>query len=130
MMMRFVVGCCAAMGAAIAVLIAATVPIGAPGNPLGSPFGASERIGAKAPVAEIWPICTTMGSVTEESDRAQLDPDLAAGKKALAAGQWTSAVVSLKLAALRDPHNADTVVGIVGEAVQESAAAECAFLAG
>jgi hypothetical protein len=107
MMMRFVVGCCAAMGAAIAVLVVATVPIGAPVNPLGSLFGASERTGANAPITEIWPICTTMGSVTEESDWAQLDPDLAAGKKALAAGQWTSAVVSLRRAALRDPHNAD-----------------------
>jgi len=102
---RFVVGSCAAAGAAVAVLAAVMVPIGAPDNPLGTLFIVSERVAA--PVAETWPICTTMGSVTEESDWAQLDPDLAAGKKALAAAQWTSAIVSLELAALRDPHNAD-----------------------
>jgi Flp pilus assembly protein TadD len=45
-----------------------------------------------------------MGS---ESDWAQLDPDFAAGKKALVAEDWNGAVAALKLAVLRDPRNAD-----------------------
>ena len=45
-----------------------------------------------------------MGS---EADWTQLDPDFAAGKKALVAGDWNGAIAALKLAALRDPRNAD-----------------------
>jgi Flp pilus assembly protein TadD len=47
---------------------------------------------------------TTMGS---EADWAQLDADFAAGKKALATENWNGAITALKLAALRDPRNAD-----------------------
>jgi tetratricopeptide (TPR) repeat protein len=57
--------------------------------------------------AEEWPICTTMGSLAESADWAQLDPDFAAGKKAMAAGDWNGAIAALKSAALRDPRNAD-----------------------
>jgi hypothetical protein len=39
-----------------------------------------------------------MGS---EADWAQLDPDFAAGKKALVAEDWNGAIATLKLAALR-----------------------------
>jgi tetratricopeptide (TPR) repeat protein len=56
---------------------------------------------------EEWPICTTMSSVADAADWAQLDPDFAAGKKGLAAGDWHAAIAALKLAALRDPRNAD-----------------------
>jgi tetratricopeptide (TPR) repeat protein len=56
---------------------------------------------------EAWPICTTMTAMGAESDWAQLDPDFAAGKKALVAGDWNGAIGALKLAALRDPRNAD-----------------------
>ena len=45
-----------------------------------------------------------MGS---EADWAQLDPDFAAGKKALVAEDWYGAIAALKRAALRDPRNAD-----------------------
>jgi hypothetical protein len=45
-----------------------------------------------------------MGS---DADWAQLDLDFAAGKKALVAGDWNGAIAALKLAALRDPRNAD-----------------------
>ena len=58
-------------------------------------------------VAEPWPICTTMGAVADNVDWAELDPDFAAGKKALAVENWPSAIAALKLAALRDPQNAD-----------------------
>ena len=56
---------------------------------------------------EEWTICTTMGAMGSEADWAQLDPDFAAGKKALVAEDWNSAIAALKLAALRDPRNAD-----------------------
>ena len=56
---------------------------------------------------EEWPICTTMGLMGSEADWAQLDPDFAAGKKALVAEDWNGALAALKLAALRDPRNAD-----------------------
>ena len=45
-----------------------------------------------------------MGS---EADWGQLDPDFAAGKKALVAEDWNGAIAALKLAALRDPRDAD-----------------------
>ena len=56
---------------------------------------------------EAWPICTTMTAMGTESDWAQLDPDFAAGKKALVIEDWDGAIAALKLAALRDPRNAD-----------------------
>jgi tetratricopeptide (TPR) repeat protein len=56
---------------------------------------------------EHWPICSTMGSIGSETDWVQLDPDFAAGRKALAAEDWHGAIAALKLAALRDPRNAD-----------------------
>jgi tetratricopeptide (TPR) repeat protein len=70
-------------------------------------LGASEpRTEAKL-ATEAWPICTTMGSMGSEADWAQLDPDFAAGKRALVAEDWTGAIAALKLALLRDPRNAD-----------------------
>lgn len=56
---------------------------------------------------ESWPICSSMGDMGSEADWAQLDPDFAAGKRALVAEDWTGAIAALKLAALRDPRNAD-----------------------
>jgi tetratricopeptide (TPR) repeat protein len=70
---------------------------------LGAPDRKAE---AKMPL-EDWPICTTMGTMGSEADWAQLDPDFAAGKKALVAEDWNGAIMVLKLAALRDPRNAD-----------------------
>src|SRR5258705_11888197 len=40
-----------------------------------------------AATVDKWPICTTMGSLADSADWAQLDPDFAAGKKAMAAGE-------------------------------------------
>jgi tetratricopeptide (TPR) repeat protein len=70
---------------------------------LGAPDRKAE---AKMPL-EDWPICTTMGTMGSEADWAQLDPDFAAGKKELVAENWNGAITALKLAALRDPRNAD-----------------------
>src|SRR5882672_10490365 len=55
---------------------------------------------------EDWPICT-MTVVASDADWAQLDPDFAAGKKALVAEDWNAAIAALKLASLREPDNAD-----------------------
>ena len=71
-------------------------------------FGAASAPSAESKIAtEEWPICTTMGALGSEADWADLDPDFAAGKKALAAEDWSGAITALKLAALRDPRNAD-----------------------
>jgi Flp pilus assembly protein TadD len=72
----------------------------------------SAGLGAKVAEAKIpldeWPICTTMATMMgSESDWAQLNPDFAAGKKALVTEDWNAAIRALKLAALRDPRNAD-----------------------
>jgi tetratricopeptide (TPR) repeat protein len=70
-------------------------------------LGASELANEEKLATENWPICTTMGAIGSEADWAQLDPDFAAGKKALAAEDWNDAISALKLATLRDPRNAD-----------------------
>jgi tetratricopeptide (TPR) repeat protein len=67
----------------------------------------SERAAEAKPPPENWPICTTMAAMGSEADWAELDPDFAAGKKALVAEDWHRAIAALKLAALRDPRNAD-----------------------
>ena len=56
---------------------------------------------------EAWPICSTITAMGTEADWAQLDPDFAAGKRALVADDWNGAIAALKLAVLRDPRNAD-----------------------
>ena len=43
----------------------------------------------------------------EEPDSARIDPDYAAGKKAIEAKDWTTAIRTLSSAALRDTRNAD-----------------------
>ena len=70
-------------------------------------LGASEPAPAATLATEEWPICTTMGSMGSEADWAQLDPDFAAGKRALVAQDWNAAIAALKLASLREPDNAD-----------------------
>jgi tetratricopeptide (TPR) repeat protein len=70
-------------------------------------LGTSVPLAAPKLATEDWPICSTMGFMGSEADWAQLDPDFAAGKKALVAEDWNGAIAALKLAALRDPRNAD-----------------------
>jgi tetratricopeptide (TPR) repeat protein len=70
-------------------------------------LGAPERTADAKLALGDWPICTTMDAMGSEADWAQLDPDFAAGKKALVAEDWNGAIAALKLAALRDPRNAD-----------------------
>jgi tetratricopeptide (TPR) repeat protein len=56
---------------------------------------------------EAWPICSSMGSLAESADWAMLDPDFAAGKRAIMAGDWQGAIEVLTSAGLRDDRNAD-----------------------
>jgi Flp pilus assembly protein TadD len=98
---------------ALAAMVGALVAAGALTAAVESPWrssiaawlGAPQQTVAKA--AEDWPICTAMQAMGSEADWGQLDPDFAAGKKALVAEDWNAAVAALKLAALRDPRNAD-----------------------
>jgi tetratricopeptide (TPR) repeat protein len=62
--------------------------------------------GTVTPV-EAWPICSTMAAMAETPDWAALDPDFAAGKRAIAAGNWEVAIKALTNAGLRDARNAD-----------------------
>src|SRR5437867_2208571 len=57
--------------------------------------------------AEAWPICSTMSAMTETPDWAALDPDFAAGKRAIGAGDWEAAIKALTNVGLRDARNAD-----------------------
>ena len=68
----------------------------------------ADRAVAKAAVpVEAWPICSSMASLAESADWAALDPDFAAGKRAIVAGDWTGAIKTLMSAGLRDDRNAD-----------------------
>jgi tetratricopeptide (TPR) repeat protein len=59
------------------------------------------------PTTDAWPICTSMASLGERADWAQLDPDFALGLQALAREDWTGAISMLAPVALRDARNAD-----------------------
>ena len=69
--------------------------------------GAANIVSESAIPVEAWPICSTMGSMVETADWAALDPDFAAGKRAIVAGDWNGAINALMSAGLRDARNAD-----------------------
>lgn len=96
-----------ASAAILSALIAAGVSFA--GRDLARQNDGKGRPGAVAEAAlpEDWPICTAMTAMGTEADWAQLDPDFAAGKRALVAEDWNGAIAALKLAVLRDPRNAD-----------------------
>jgi tetratricopeptide (TPR) repeat protein len=73
---------------------------------LGSPSSGPEQTTEAKLAPEDWPICT-MTVAMPDADWAKLDPEFAAGKKALVAEDWDGAIAILKSAALRDPRNAD-----------------------
>jgi tetratricopeptide (TPR) repeat protein len=67
-----------------------------------------EPVSQAASIAiDAWPICSSMGAATEGPAWAPLDPDFAAGKRALAARDWKGAIAAFGSAALRDTRNAD-----------------------
>ena len=71
---------------------------------LAGPDNAVSRI---TNAAEAWSICSTMSAMTETPDWAALDPDFAAGKRAIGAGDWEAAIKALTNVGLRDARNAD-----------------------
>ena len=119
-----------ALAAVLGALVAAAVGYAYTRSPwqnsLAAWLAASDRTAQTAALVETWPICTTMGSVADDADWAQLDPDFAAGKKALAAGDWNGAIAALKLAALRDPGNAD-IENYIGYTYRRLLQLEAAF---
>jgi tetratricopeptide (TPR) repeat protein len=72
-----------------------------------TPARAGNAVSETVTPAEAWPICSTMGSMVETADWATLDPDFAAGKRAIVAGEWNEAITALTSAGLRDARNAD-----------------------
>jgi Flp pilus assembly protein TadD len=93
----------AILGALVAGVAAYTVSPSLWQAAMGLRSGGPEQT---ADAFEEWPICT-MTVAMPEADWAKLDPEFAAGKKALAAEDWNRAIAVLKSAALRDPRNAD-----------------------
>jgi Flp pilus assembly protein TadD len=63
---------------------------------------------------------------TDEGPTAKLDPDYAAGKKAIEAKDWSAAIKSLSSAALRDTKNAD-IQNELGYAYRNSGQMDLAF---
>jgi tetratricopeptide (TPR) repeat protein len=102
-MVRFILWA-AVLGALVAAGAAYAVSQPAWRDVIAAWLGGTERTGEATLATEDWPICTTMASLDSVEG---LDPDFAAGKKALAAANWKAAITALQLAALRDPSNAD-----------------------
>jgi tetratricopeptide (TPR) repeat protein len=95
----------AVLGALVAAGVAYAASQPAWRNFIAAWMGGPERASDATLAMENWQICTTMASIA--SDLEGLDPDFAAGRKALGAGDWNAAITALQLAALRDPRNAD-----------------------
>lgn len=95
--------------AVIGVLVAAAASLYFASGPAWDDSTAAPRADAfaqAAVVVENWPICRSM-DFGEGSAWAPLDPEYAAGKRALGAGDWKAAISFLTSVALRDDRNAD-----------------------
>ena len=116
------------LGAAVAAVAAAAVlRLASTPAPQASTAASSATDSQAAGAAEAWPICSTMESIAANADWAELDPDFAAGKQAMAAGDWKAAIGWLKLAAVRDPRNAD-IPNHIGYAYRRLRQLEQAFV--
>jgi tetratricopeptide (TPR) repeat protein len=93
-------------GALVAGVAAYTIPASVWLAVTAPPPGVSEQASNAKSGSDDWPICT-MTVAMPDADWAKLDPEFAAGKKALVAEDWDGAVTTLKSAALRDPRNPD-----------------------
>jgi tetratricopeptide (TPR) repeat protein len=91
--------------AAAAALYLLTAP--ARQDSAAAPPGAHSAVAEAAIPVDAWPICSSMGSMVESADWAALDPDFAAGKRAIVAGDWNGAIRTLTSAGLRDDRNAE-----------------------
>ena len=96
----------ALLGALVAGVAAYTVGPSLWQTAMGLRSGGPAQTADAKPAFEEWPICT-MTVAMPDADWAKLDPEFAAGKKAVVAEDWDGAIAVLKSAALRDPRNAD-----------------------
>jgi Flp pilus assembly protein TadD len=69
---------------------------------------------------------TALADPSEETKEGQLDPEYAAGKAAIAAKDWSTAIRLLSSAALRDTRNAD-IENYLGYAYRQSGQLQPAF---
>jgi len=72
------------------------------------------------------PLAAIAVDTEENPAAAALDPDYAAGKKAIEAKQWSAAIAALSSAALRDTRNAD-IQNYLGYAYRNAGQLEAAF---
>jgi tetratricopeptide (TPR) repeat protein len=114
------------LGALGSVVVVVAVPQATWETLIAAWRGTPARVAGATIAIEDWPICSTMGPGAGDTDWAQLDPDFADGKKALAAGDWNAAITALKLAALRDPQSAD-IQNYIGYAYRRLRNLELAF---
>ena len=96
----------AILGALVAGVAAYTIGPSLWQTAMGLRSAGPEQVPEAKLASEEWPICT-MTVAMPDADWARLDPEFAAGKKALLAEDWDGAIAVLKSAALRDPRNAD-----------------------
>ena len=96
----------AILGALAAGVVTYTISPSLWERAIGLRSGGPEQTAEAKLAPEEWPICT-MTVAMPDADWARLDPEFAAGKKALLAEDWERAIAALKSAALRDPRNAD-----------------------
>ena len=97
----------AVLGVSAAALALYLLTTPARQDPAAASTGADSAVAEVAIPVEAWPICSSMGSMVESADWAALDPDFAAGKRAIVAGDWNGAIKTLTSAGLRDDRNAD-----------------------
>ena len=74
----------------------------------------------------LWPGAGAADPSTDDAAAVQLDPDYAAGKQAIDAKDWPTAIKSLTSAALRDTRNAD-LQNYLGYAYRNAGQLDLAF---
>jgi len=75
----------------------------------------------------LWPGVILAEPTEETSKEGQLDPEYAAGKAAIAAKDWSTAIRLLSSATLRDTRNAD-IENYLGYAYRQSGQLQTAFM--
>jgi Flp pilus assembly protein TadD len=74
----------------------------------------------------LWPGTAAADPTEDDATAAKLDPDYAAGKQAIAAQDWATAITLLNSAALRDTRNAD-IQNYLGYAYRNAGQLDLAF---
>jgi Flp pilus assembly protein TadD len=74
----------------------------------------------------LWPGTGAADPAEDDTTAAKLDPDYAAGKQAIDAKDWSTAITSLNSAALRDTRNAD-IQNYLGYAYRNTGQLDLAF---